>query len=168
MKSEVQSKSQPPRTRRWLVGALALAVIGGLALVGFLVFGQQSATAEPTIPSGAHLSSWFDNGQGGRRVLQLAKGEAPPIGVRVSGIVATDTNCDPDALGLSHCHNIIELTNGRRIEIINTHLMSVHPCLQPGERVSITRLNAHWVVASENSLRLDNSAAVRSLLSNER
>ena len=80
-------------------------------------------------------------------MLQIAEGDAPPAGVRVTGTVTTDADCDPDAQGLNHCHNDIDLGNGRSIAVINNHTMHRYPCLAPGQRLSITRLNANWVVA---------------------
>ena len=118
-----------------------------------LYFGQQSANAEPTIPSGAALSSWFENGQGGQHILQIAQGDAPADGVRLIGTVKTDTDCDPDAKGLNHCHNDIALENGRTISMIHNHAMHRFPCLEPGQRLSITRLDAKWVVALEGQPR---------------
>jgi hypothetical protein len=149
MKTKPEAKSSFGRTTAMLLGTLALSSVGGILAIGVLYYGQQPASAEPTIPPGVALTSWFDNGAGGQHLLQIREGSAPPVGVRVTGIVASDTNCDPDALGLSHCHNRIELGNGRRIEVTNTHIMTRHPCLSPGQRLSITRLNAKWVIASE-------------------
>jgi hypothetical protein len=135
-------------TRRWLLGTLALTTLGGIAAVAFLfLYGQEPASAGPTIPSGFNLASWYENGHGGEYLLQIAEGELPPVGVRVSGVVTSDTDCDPDAQGLSHCHNGIDLANGSTITVIDTHMMSRYRCLQPGEAVSVTRFNDSWVVA---------------------
>lgn len=141
-------KANSGRSSGFLVPVLAVAGVGVLLALGVFSYGQKSASAEPAIPPGAKLTSWFDNGAGGRRVLQIYRGSAPPVGVRVAGTVMTDTNCEPDSEGLSHCHNIIDLSDGRRIEIVNTHIMSRHPCLSPGDQLSVTRLNANWVIAS--------------------
>jgi len=143
-----KAKAKSGRTNGFLVPALAVAGVGGLLALGVFYYGQQPASAEPTIPPGAKLASWFDNGAGGRRVLQVYRGDAPPVGVRLVGTVMSDTNCEPDSQGLSHCHNVINLSNGRRIEIVNTHIMTRHPCLAPGDRVSVTRLNENWVITS--------------------
>ena len=143
-----QPNAKPGLVCGLIVPALAVAGIGSALVFGMLYFGQQSASAEPEIPAGAKLTSWFDNGAAGRRVLQIFRGDVPPAGVQLVGTVKSDSNCEPDALGLSHCHNIIDLSNGRRIEIVNTHIMTKHPCLAPGDRVTITRLNENWVIAS--------------------
>lgn len=149
MKTNPQTKPQRRHIGRLLLVALAAAALGGLATALMLPAGQSTASAEPAIPPGVSLTSWFDNGKDGHHVLQIAEGNAPSAGVRVSGIVVTDTNCEPDAQGLSHCHNRINLGNGGSIEVIHTHFMSRIPCLLPGQRVSITGLNASWVVAVE-------------------
>jgi hypothetical protein len=149
MKTKPEAKPSSARKAVVLLAALAIASLSGAIVLGILYFGQQPASAEPAIPAGAKLSSWFDNGAAGQHVLRIFRGEAPAAGVRVTGTVMTDTNCDPDAQGLSHCHNIIDFGNGQRVEVENTHNMPVHPCLNPGQRLTITRLNADWLVASE-------------------
>jgi hypothetical protein len=149
MQTKPEAKSSSARKAIVLLAALAIASFSGFVVLGVLYFGQQPASAEPAIPAGVALKSWFDNGAGGQHLLRVFRGEAPAAGVRVTGTVMTDTDCDPDALGLSHCHNIIDLGNGRRIEVENTHNMPVHPCLSPGQRLTVIRLNADWLVASE-------------------
>lgn len=149
MKTKRSLKRPPRRKIGKLSATLTIAALGGLVAIGMLYYGQQPASAEPTIPAGAALTSWFNNGQGGQRLLQIYRGSAPPAGVRIAGTVLTDTDCAPDAQGLSHCHNRIDLANGQEIEIINTHIMSRHPCLSPGQAVWVRRFNAHWVVASD-------------------
>ena len=152
MNTNPNSKSQRRSFGRLLIVALVATGFGGVATAFLLSYGQQAATAAPTIPPGVSLTSWFDNGKGGEHVLQIAKGDAPPVGVRLVGTVKTDTDCDPDAQGLNHCHNIIDLGNGRSIEVIHNHAMHRFPCLEPGQRLSITRLNANWVVATEGQV----------------
>jgi hypothetical protein len=149
MKKQPESKSSFGRTAALLLGAVAIASVGGMISLGIFYYAQQPAIAEPAVPSGANLNSWFDNGAGGRHVLQIRQGNGPVAGTRVTGTVLTDSNCDPDAQGLSHCHNIIDLGGDRRIEVVHTHLMNRHPCLAPGQRVTVTRLNADWVIAYE-------------------
>ncbi len=144
---------QSGRRRRaigWgLTLVLGLAMIGGSAAL-LLPYESQRARAEPAIPGGVSLASWFDNGKGDQHVLRIAKGDAPPAGVRVIGTVKTDTDCDPDAQGLNHCHNRIALDSGRTIEVVHNHAMHRYPCLAPGQRLSITGLNGDWVVAHLN------------------
>ena len=147
MKKQPEAKISFGRTTALLLGTLALASFGGMLTMGVLYYTQQPANAEPAIPPGVNLKSWFDNGAGGQRLLKVRQGDAPAAGVQVTGTVLTDTNCEPDTQGLSHCHNIIDLGGGRRIEVVNNHIMSTHPCLAPGQRITVTRLNADWVIA---------------------
>jgi hypothetical protein len=149
MKTTSRVKALPSHPRRWLFGALALAAIGGLAAVGFSALAQQPASAEPAIPAGANFTSWADNGKDGQRVLQLIKGDMPTVGAVVSGVVEMDTNCDPDAQGIFHCHNVIALANGGEIEVVHNHMMMNYPCLSPDQKLSLVRLNSDWVVARD-------------------
>jgi len=77
----------------------------------------------------------------------LAEGQLPPTGVRTTGVVLSDTNCEPDAQGLNHCRNGIRLADGSTISVIDNHMMSRYRCLRPGETVSLTTLGSSWVVA---------------------
>ena len=150
MKSNSETKPQRRHIGWLLLGALAAAGLGSLATILLLSSGQQAASAQPAIPPGVSLTSWFENGKGGQHVLQIAGGAAPPSGTRLIGTVTTDTDCDPDAQGLNHCRNNIDLGNGRNIAVIHNHAMHNYPCLEPGQKLSITRLNANWVVALED------------------
>ncbi len=149
MKTKSHSKGPLFHARRWLFGALALAAVGGLAAVGFSSLAQQPASAEPAIPAGANFTSWADNGKDGQRMLQLVKGDMPAAGAVVSGVVKTDTNCDPDAQGIFHCHNVIALASGGEIEVVHNHMMMNYPCLAPDQKLTLARLNSDWVVAKD-------------------
>ena len=116
MITKPEAKSSFAYTALLVLGGLAIFCLGGLAAVLLLSYLQGTATAEyrqetatvqPTIPPGVSLTSWFENGKGGQYVLQIAEGNAPPAGVRVTGMVTTDTDCDPDAQGLNHCHTTL-------------------------------------------------------------
>lgn len=98
------------------------------------------------IPSGAGIQSWYENGTGGHYVAPVIAGSVQSLaaGSRV-GTVLTDTNCTPDAQGLSHCHNSIEFSDGSRITITDNHQMSRHRCLRPGEFVRVKLLRKQWV-----------------------
>ena len=152
MKITAQSKPKTRHIRKLLVGALTIAGISNLATVLVLSYAQKPASAELSIPTGVPLTSWFDNGKGGQHVLQVTEGNAPPVGVRLTGTVITDTDCDPDAQGLNHCHNTIDLGNGRSIAVIHNHAMHRYPCLEPGQKLTVVRLNADWVVAYEGRI----------------
>jgi hypothetical protein len=79
------------------------------------------------------------NGIGGRELVYLTKGRMPRRGANAT--VLTDTNCAADRNGISHCTNILRLATGRRITVRHDHSMMNDPCLNPGERVRITRLH---------------------------
>lgn len=55
----------------------------------------------------------------------------------VIATVLTDENCEPDAEGVSHCTNRIEMPNGTRLVVTHPHRMSEVPCLAPGEKVKV-------------------------------
>ena len=149
MKTKSYSNGALFHARGWLFGALALAAIGGLAAVGFSALAQQPASAEPAIPAGANFTSWAENGKDGQRILQLVKGDMPAVGAVVSGVVKTDTNCDPDAQGVFHCRNVIALASGGEIEVVHNHMMMNYPCLSPDQKLTLARLNSDWVVAKD-------------------
>ena len=149
MRMSLPSNARPSRVRPWLFGALALAAIGGLGAVSVASLAQQSAPTGSAIPAGANFTSWTDNGKDGQRVLQLVRGDMPVVEVAVSGVVKTDTNCDPDPQGVSHCHNVIKLADGGEIEVVHNHAMMIHDCLAPGQKLSLTRLEAGWIVAKD-------------------
>lgn len=147
MKSNLSINRRQPTMLDWLL--VALAVIGVavlvLALLPFAV--QRAVPSEPVMPRGAPFVSWNENGQVGQYLLQILDGNAPPAEETVSGVVASDTACEPDSRGFNHCHNTINLADGIRIAVINTHVMRRHRCLAPGDKVSLTRINASWVIA---------------------
>lgn len=145
-----RSKSGTPlwRAGRRLVGASAMILLGGLAGIMLIYDGGGKAVAEPAIPRSAALASWDANGTGGNYLLRIVEGNLAATEKPVSGTVISDATCEPDAQGFSHCHNTILLAEGAQVTVVNTHLMNRHPCLYPGERVSISKIDASWVVAT--------------------
>lgn len=133
------------RHRRMLAALTGITI--GMLVILLLVGKRNTTAAEPTIPRGAPLASWNENGRGGQYVLQILDGATPPPGVTVSGVVASDTACQPDALGFNHCHNEIDFANGAHITVVNTHVMRRYRCLRPGEAITLTGINASWVLA---------------------
>lgn len=116
-----------------------------LVAVAVLLAGCSRAGAEPALPSAAGIQSWYENGSGGRYVVPVISGHVSAVTGPMRGQVLTDSDCTPDARGLSHCHNFIGLRNGARIQIQNNHQMSVHRCLRPGEMVMVEPLQGGWV-----------------------
>lgn len=125
-------------------------------LLGVLALGAAAAFAgalqpqgqPPPIPFGVAMKSWQDNGRDGRYVLQLVKGQAPERGTSASGTVMSDTDCDADAQGLSHCNNIIRLADGSQVTVIDTHNMHRYRCLGAGDRLTLTTLGDTWIVGT--------------------
>jgi hypothetical protein len=134
---------------RRVAATLALAGMAGAALfwVPKAHATQFVVPDEPRIPAGAPIRSWADNGQAGLSLLQIIDGIALPRGATLRGTVTSDTNCAPDARGLSHCHNGIDLDNGMRIVVVHTHAMMQHPCLKPGQRITVTGFSGTWITA---------------------
>ncbi|WP_026793063.1 hypothetical protein [Pleomorphomonas oryzae] len=147
MKTTPNSKSRLSRSRRWLVFAAVAVVLGGGIKVGLSALTGSAIGAQLPIPAGAHFSSWADNGKDGERVVQLVRGALPVGSLSVSGVVESDSNCTPDAQGISHCNNIITLANGSEIEVIHNHAMMDHECLAPGQKLSLSKLDGDWLVA---------------------
>ena len=132
--------------RQWLIGASVLSAVGAFAIGLFVVYeGGTSSQSDPL--ESASLASWSDNGRDGRHLLRIVDGSIPAAGTTVVGVVVSDTLCQPDAQGFSHCHNGIELADGKRMTVIDTHQMSRHPCLEPGQRLSLSRIDRTWIVA---------------------
>jgi len=140
---------KPHRGTLALIGGVVLGVLATSAVFMYFNKGQApTGDGEPPIPRGVAMASWFDNGHGGRYLLQVAQGPILAKGESAIGSVASDTNCDPDAQGLSHCHNAIELANGGRITVIDTHNMSVNRCLIPGEHIALTGVGGPWIMGT--------------------
>lgn len=119
-----------------------------LLLVSFslLPLSVSAAPDEPTIPASAQIQNWYANCHGGRYLLQLLPCQLPVTATNLRGVVLSDSNCQPDANGLSHCHNQVALSNGRRITVVNTHFMRINRCLAAGEQLSLRSLGANWAV----------------------
>lgn len=75
------------------------------------------------------------NGVAGIDVAYAISG-TPPARTQL-GTVLTDTNCQPDSYGISHCTNRIRLANGRVLTVRHDHSMMNDPCFSPGERVHV-------------------------------
>lgn len=140
------SRKNRNKRRNWLLGGLCALAVSGI--VAGMIYPSLSAEAadNPPIPAGAALSSWAENGAGGRYVLQLIEGEAPTGAA--TGMVLSDTQCAPDAQGINHCHNEIRLPDGRTITVIDNHRMMVNRCLNPGDRLTLEKLDAGWMVGT--------------------
>ena len=112
---------------------LALSALALIALILALA---------ATLPAGAA------NGKHSLRVDRPSKGPGAKVTTvqLISGVVShrmtarvlTDTRCDPDTMGVSHCLNRMQLANGTVITVVHNHRMMDMPCLSPGEQVTLT------------------------------
>ena len=136
---KIQSKLYP--NGRWLLGVL---VLGAVVYSGTV----RAEKGPPPIPAGVAMKSWQDNGSGGRYLLQVVKGQLPKPGKPITGTVTSDTNCDADVQGLSHCNNNIKLPNGSEILVIDTHNMHRNRCLGPGDQLKLTAVGKSWVMGT--------------------
>ena len=68
---------------------------------------------------------------------KLTSGAAPSR--PMVGTVMSDSDCGPDATGLSHCRNVIRMPGGHKMVVRHPHRMSDVPCMTPGEKVRVTR-----------------------------
>lgn len=75
------------------------------------------------------------NGVAGIEVVYAISGTLPAR--PQLGTVLTDTNCQADSYGVSHCLNRIRLATGRVIVVRHDHSMMNDPCLAQGERVRV-------------------------------
>lgn len=97
-----------------------------------------------------------DNGRAGVNIVYTAASDIPAAPVRAT--VLTDTGCEPDAHGASHCLNRLRTAAGDVIDVRNDHRLANEPCLAPGEHV----LLAPGATAAADLGRLRTLAADRS------
>ena len=129
----------PGAARALLYGAMALGALAATSAIA-----AQPGAGPLPIPPGVALKSWQANGSDGRYVLQVIQGRARSG----TATVKSDTDCDPDAQGLSHCHNNLKLANGTQITVINSHNMHQFRCLGEGDQLTLTAVGTSWTVAT--------------------
>ncbi|TNB47343.1 hypothetical protein FF124_14345 [Martelella lutilitoris] len=123
------------------------SAIAALGLAAALLAVPAAFSAEqPVIPAGETISTWVENGQNGRYLLQLLEGGVPAGETAINGTILSDTDCAPDADGINHCKNEIRLEDGSVLKGVNNHRMSVNRCLKPGEAVTVSPLADGWAV----------------------
>lgn len=125
---------------------LAVVLLASLALAGCGGSDETSAPAPAADPHGVALPA-------DARVVLLSRVSLPPsaspqlLNVRLeSGSmpdaetqakVLTDTECTPDAAGVSHCRNELRMRDGSVVVARHAHRMAEVPCLSPGEQVLV-------------------------------
>ncbi len=135
------------------VGAAALAIAAGLVV--FSGEGSQAAHPQASAPPSRTVVVSFGkerlapalrarvcgprtgcaNGQAGLSLVRFVGGDHPPA--TGTATVLTDTNCEPDAYGISHCLNALRLAGGRSLVVRHAHDMHAYPCLTPGDSVKL-------------------------------
>ena len=137
--------------KRWIVPAGSIGIVT-LAVAAVLLWpsavtksdgGRANAAAGGVPAFITDLASWQHNGENGRYYAPVIDGATPARATL--GTVRTDTDCTPDAQGLSHCHNVIELLSGGTITVQDNHDMTVNRCLSPGEEITVTPIAPGWV-----------------------
>jgi len=129
-----------------LLATAATAMVLSFSASVFAGTGLKGVGQQP-VPKSVTMTSWEDNGQGGQYLLQFQRGRTLAKGERVKGTVLSDSNCEPDAQGLNHCRNVIELENGARLLVVNNHKMSSNSCLHPGSGITLTGMDGPWMKA---------------------
>lgn len=135
------TRSRNTTAIRLLLGAFVLSAAAAYS------HDSRAASDQLPLPAGVAVKSWQENGRNGVYVLQLIQGQIPRGARRVIGKVVSDTDCDADAQGLSHCHNAVQLPGGKQITLVNTHNMHSNRCLGGGDRIELSRVDDTWVVA---------------------
>ena len=143
------------------VAVLVSAAVGAAALaiaVGLVVFsGAEAPAAHPQAPAPPSRTvvvsfgkeslpsalqarvcgprTGCANGQASLSLVRFVGGDRPPA--TGTATVLTDTNCEPDAHGISHCLNALRLQGGGSLVVRHAHDMHMFPCLAPGDTVKL-------------------------------
>lgn len=134
--------------RAGIASALVVIAAGAFLLAGCGDSGQPvSASGHPSLeaqpPEQAELRTVlvFTDGSTAPSATPLSLNaelvEGPAPSQTAVATVLTDTDCAPDAAGISHCLNELQLADGSRLVVRHPHDMSIVPCLSPGEQVRV-------------------------------
>jgi hypothetical protein len=136
-----------PRLAAELLRASVALVV---ALIG--VAGCAQRASDPSAIQAPHF--WSDPSLRTIVVATTADQLEPKDGVLLTNLVAgtlpdgatratvlTDSNCAPDANGISHCLNDLDI-GGTHVTVQHHHDMSKVPCLGPGEKVNVVDVQA--------------------------
>jgi len=106
-----------------------------LAIVAAAALAAPAAAAAPSPTRTLRVDRPSRAGAARATVVHVVRGRMPAH--RTTARVLTDTRCQPDARGVSHCLNKMRLANGAVIVARHDHRMMDMPCLDPGERVVV-------------------------------
>lgn len=105
-------------------------------------FVDVKAPGEPrTVVVGGMMNSLPGTSNAAGYLMTNLRAGRIPEGV-TTATVLTDTNCAPDADGVSHCLNDLQIGNVI-VTVQHHHAMAEVPCLSPGEIVTLMTL-AHY------------------------
>ncbi|WDL96623.1 hypothetical protein [Alicyclobacillus sp. ALC3] len=118
-------------------------VLGGLGISRTILSSSQiSRTTSISLPEPpGTVVNWQTNGVHHERFVQIVRGT---LSTEETGVIKTDTNCTPDALGLSHCQNILALPHNKTLVVTDIHNMQNYRCLKVGETVIVKPVNSNW------------------------
>lgn len=125
---------------------LAIAVIGVVVVnsTGSRTASHEVVTASPGGATGPKRTVLVSTGHEPApslpgRVLHALRMAGGVPSSPTPATVISDSNCSPDARGISHCTNALRLRNGRILTVRHPHRMMEVPCLEPGEGVVVRR-----------------------------
>ena len=123
-----------------VLAALALAAVAGAVALDRSREPAPAAAHEVAIPALARtvtvsLSLPLPSPHARRLSAMAEEGSLPSRPMAAE--VLTDSDCAPDAEGISRCRNVVRLEDGRRLVLRHPHDMRRVPCLAPGERVRL-------------------------------
>jgi hypothetical protein len=146
----------PHARRRSIVWIVAGAGVVVLVVVLAGVWWSSSVSTAPAAPHFVSLGETDKQATAGQRTVVIAQaGTRPTVSGRdgrlmttllegkmpagaTQAVVRTDTNCAPDAQGVSHCQNQLDI-GGTLVTVQHHHKMSTTPCLTPGETVTLAQ-----------------------------
>lgn len=120
-------RSASRATMHWAIGSAVVLI----AAFGFIALSKTFAT--PVVRTVALVHGAGDPQT--RDEVHFVSGVAPTR--TTTAVVLTDSNCTPDARGVSHCYNTVRLPDGHVITVRHDHDMRIVPCLAPGESIRL-------------------------------
>ncbi len=135
------------RSTPWILAGVAAVVLIALLVglrfatssephfVNLAPIDHHAVTGQRTVVIAQAGAAMAISGTDGQLMTTLVEGQVPAGATHA--VVRTDTECEADAQGVSHCHNLLDI-DGTLVEVQHHHKMSTTPCLTPGETVAVT------------------------------